>query len=119
MISYVRRRWWLWLVLSLAVLIIDQASKLAMLLTLHPGEGWIITPFFSLVLAFNTGAAFSFLRDAAGWQRYLFSGIAIVAALRQSADEIKFIRSPQEGDMGIEMLLLLAKEEAEEMPQHA
>ena len=81
MISYVRRRWWLWLVLSLAVLIIDQASKLAMLLTLHPGEGWIITPFFSLVLAFNTGAAFSFLRDAAGWQRYLFSGIAIVAAL--------------------------------------
>ncbi|MFT4121289.1 hypothetical protein [Bradyrhizobium sp.] len=43
--------------------------------------------------------------------------VAIVAALRQSADEIKFIRSPQEGDMGIEMLLLLAKEEAEEMPR--
>ncbi|MEY9185708.1 hypothetical protein ABIG06_007260 [Bradyrhizobium sp. USDA 326] len=43
--------------------------------------------------------------------------IAIIAALRQSADEIKFIRSPQEGEMGIEMLLLLAKEEAEEMPQ--
>jgi hypothetical protein len=45
--------------------------------------------------------------------------VAIIAALRRSADEIKFIRSPQEGDMGIEMLLLLAKEEAEEMPQHA
>jgi hypothetical protein len=45
--------------------------------------------------------------------------VAIVAALRQSADEIKFIRSPQEGEMGIEMLLLLAKEEAEEMPQRA
>ncbi|XUJ34539.1 hypothetical protein ACQ5SK_47970 [Bradyrhizobium japonicum] len=43
--------------------------------------------------------------------------VAIIAALRQSADEIKFIRSPQEGEMGIEMLLLLAKEEAEEMPQ--
>ena len=39
--------------------------------------------------------------------------------LIQSADEIKFIRSPQEGEMGIEMLLLLAKEEAEEMPQRA
>ena len=38
--------------------------------------------------------------------------VAIIAALRQSADEIKFIRSPQEGEMGIEMLLLLAKEEA-------
>jgi hypothetical protein len=42
--------------------------------------------------------------------------VAIVAALQKSAEEIKFIRSPQEGDMGIEMLLLLAKEEAEEMP---
>ena len=45
--------------------------------------------------------------------------VAIIAALRRSADEIKFIRSPQEGEMGIEMLLLLAKEEAEEMPQRA
>ena len=45
--------------------------------------------------------------------------VAIIAALRQSADEIKFIRSPQEGEMGIEMLLLLAKEEAEEMPQRS
>lgn len=45
--------------------------------------------------------------------------VAIIAALRRGADEIKFIRSPQEGEMGIEMLLLLAKEEAEEMPQRA
>lgn len=45
--------------------------------------------------------------------------VAIVAALQKSANEIEFIRSPQEGDMGIEMLLLLAKEEAEEMPQGA
>ena len=45
--------------------------------------------------------------------------VAIVAALQKSAEQITFIRSPQEGDMGIEMLLLLAKEEAEEMPQRA
>jgi hypothetical protein len=43
--------------------------------------------------------------------------VAVVAKLQQSANEIEFIRSPQEGEMGIEMLLLLAKEEAEEMPQ--
>jgi hypothetical protein len=41
----------------------------------------------------------------------------MIAALQESAEEIKFIRSPQEGEMGIEMLLLLAKEEAEEMPR--
>ncbi|OAF06568.1 hypothetical protein [Bradyrhizobium neotropicale] len=43
--------------------------------------------------------------------------VAVIAALQNSANAIEFIRSPQEGDMGIEMLLLLAKEEAEEMPQ--
>jgi hypothetical protein len=43
--------------------------------------------------------------------------LAMIAALQETAEEIRFIRSPQEGDMGIEMLLLLAKEEAEEMPQ--
>ncbi len=43
--------------------------------------------------------------------------LAIIAALQGSAEEIKFIWSPQEGEMGIEMLLLLAKEEAEEMPR--
>jgi hypothetical protein len=43
--------------------------------------------------------------------------VAIVAALQKASEEIKFIRSPQEGEMGIEMLLLLAKEEAEELPQ--
>ena len=43
--------------------------------------------------------------------------LAMIAALQESAEEIKFIRSPQEGEMGIEMLLLLAKEEAEEMPR--
>ena len=45
--------------------------------------------------------------------------VAIIAALRQSAEEIKFIRSPQEGEMGSERMLLIAKEEAEEMPQRA
>ncbi len=41
--------------------------------------------------------------------------LAMIAALQESAEEIRFIRSPQEGDMGIEMLLLLAKEETEEI----
>jgi hypothetical protein len=41
--------------------------------------------------------------------------LAVIMALQESAEEINFIRSPQEGEMGIEMLLLLAKEEAEEV----
>lgn len=42
--------------------------------------------------------------------------VAMIAILQESAEEIRFISWPQEGEMGIEMLLLLAKEEAEELP---
>jgi signal peptidase II len=44
------------------------------------GQSKPVTSFFNLVLAYNKGAAFSFLAAEAGWQRYLFSGIAIAAA---------------------------------------
>jgi signal peptidase II len=74
-------RWWLWLVLSVAVVIADQLTKAAVLAALQPGEQRVVTGFFSIVLAFNSGAAFSFLGDAAGWQRYLFSAVAIGASV--------------------------------------
>ncbi|HEX7273974.1 MAG TPA: signal peptidase II, partial [Casimicrobiaceae bacterium] len=64
------RGWWLWLLLSAAVVTADQATKVAVRALLRPGDEVVVTGFFSVVLAFNSGAAFSFLRDAAGWQRY-------------------------------------------------
>ena len=70
---------WLWL--SLAVIVADQATKAAMLATFRPGEERPFTEFFSLVLTFNTGAAFSFLASADGWQRWLFAAIAVGAAV--------------------------------------
>ncbi|MDQ2964126.1 MAG: signal peptidase II [Pseudomonadota bacterium] len=73
------RHWWAWLVLSLAIVVADQLSKLTMLALFQPGEERVVTGFFSLVLAFNSGAAFSFLRDVEGWPRYLFSAVAIAA----------------------------------------
>jgi signal peptidase II len=87
-------RWWLWLVLSAAIVAADQATKALVLSMLRPGEERTLTDFFSLVLAFNSGAAFSFLGDAAGWQRYLFAVIALVAAclivwlLRRGGDRL-------------------------------
>lgn len=74
-------RWYLWLVASLAVVVVDQITKAAMLATFRPGEFKAFTSFFSLVLSFNTGAAFSFLAGESGWQRWLFAGIAAGATL--------------------------------------
>jgi len=87
-------RWWLWLILSAAIIVADQATKALVLSTLRPGEERALTGFFSLVLAFNSGAAFSFLGDAAGWPRYLLGVIAIGAAclivwlLRRGGDRL-------------------------------
>ncbi|HSQ79605.1 MAG TPA: signal peptidase II [Casimicrobiaceae bacterium] len=68
---------WLWL--SVGVIALDQATKHLILAAFHPGEELVLAPFMSLVLAFNSGAAFSFLAGAHGWQRWLFVAIAIAA----------------------------------------
>ncbi|MBU0689659.1 MAG: lipoprotein signal peptidase [Gammaproteobacteria bacterium] len=69
-----------WLLLAVIVIVLDQASKLAITSHFVYGESLAITSFFNLVLAYNTGAAFSFLHDAGGMQRWLFSLIAVVAS---------------------------------------
>ena len=68
-----------WLALAALIAIADQASKHAIGASLRPGEVREITGFFNLVLAYNRGAAFSFLSDAGGWQRVLFIVVAAVA----------------------------------------
>ena len=73
--------WWRWLGVSLAVIVVDQVTKAAILGSFFPGEQKPVTGFFSLALAFNPGAAFSFLAAADGWQRWLFAAIAAVAAV--------------------------------------
>jgi len=70
-----------WLMLAAVVVGLDRWTKLAVVAALRPGESIVLTPFFSLVLWFNTGAAFSFLANGGGWQRLLFSGIAVVATV--------------------------------------
>lgn len=73
-------RWHRWLWLSLAVIVIDFASKQAILASFRPGEEKVLLPFFSLVLAFNTGAAFSFLAGTSG-ARWFLTAIAVIASI--------------------------------------
>jgi signal peptidase II len=72
-------RWHRWLWLSLAVIVLDQATKHLVLSAFRPGEEKVLLPVLSLILAFNPGAAFSFLAGAAGWQRWLFAAVALAA----------------------------------------
>lgn len=70
-----------WLALALAIVLADQWSKAAVQRSLHLGGGRVVWDSFNLVLAYNRGAAFSFLDNASDWQGYVFVAIAAVAAL--------------------------------------
>ena len=70
-----------WLGLALLILIADQFTKVLILGYYRLGDATYITSFFNIVRAHNAGAAFSFLANAGGWQRWLFTGVGIAAAI--------------------------------------
>ena len=72
---------WPWLGLALVILIVDQYTKTLILGYYQYGGQTPVTSFFNIVRAHNTGAAFSFLADHSGWQRWLFTAIGVAAAL--------------------------------------
>lgn len=70
-----------WLLLSVLVVVSDQASKYYFEHSLSLYQQIEVIPsYFSWTLAYNTGAAFSFLADGSGWQRWLFAMIAVVVS---------------------------------------
>ena len=84
-----------WLMLAGLITLFDQISKWIVLGTMQPGESRYVAPFWNWVLTFNPGAAFSFLSDAGGWQRWFFTLLAlgvsgwIVVMLRQHRNEFR------------------------------
>lgn len=75
--------WRTWLGLSVLVVTADQAVKYLITLLMPFGTSIPVTSFFNMVHVQNPGAAFSFLADAGGWQRYAFTvlGVAVSAVL--------------------------------------
>jgi len=70
-----------WLSIAAAIVVIDQITKYFIVQKFVLHETLIVTPFFNLVRVHNTGAAFSMLADAGGWQRAFFIGIAVAASV--------------------------------------
>jgi len=70
----------LWLGLAVIVILLDQITKTLILGMFQYGDVRPITSFFNLVRAHNSGAAFSFLAGASGWQRWFFVGLGIAAS---------------------------------------
>jgi len=76
-----RRHWRACLLLAAAGLAADQALKALVVSTLDLGEQVFVTSWFNIVHVLNPGAAFSFLADAGGWQRWFFVGVGIAVSI--------------------------------------
>ena len=81
MVSRTTGSWLPWLGLALAIFIADQFTKVLILGYYRLGDSTYVAPFFNIVRAHNTGAAFSFLAGASGWQRWFFTAIGIAATV--------------------------------------
>lgn len=69
-----------WYLIALIVLVLDQLTKTWVIAEFYLGQREIITSFFNLVHVHNYGAAFSFLSDAGGWQRWFFAALSAVVS---------------------------------------
>lgn len=81
MSSYLRFKNSLWLLVSLGIILIDQLTKYGMSHWLVQGEAWPLLPFVNLTIAHNQGAAFSFLSQDSGWQRWFLIILAIMVSI--------------------------------------
>nr|WP_315473551.1 signal peptidase II [uncultured Rhodoferax sp.] len=72
---------WQWLGLAFILLLADQFTKILILGYYQLGDSTYVTSFFNVVRVHNTGAAFSFLAGASGWQRWFFTVLGLVAAV--------------------------------------
>lgn len=70
-----------WLGISVVVILLDQLTKQLAEATLTYAEPLAIFPSFNLTLLYNRGAAFSFLSDAGGWQRWFFASVSVLASM--------------------------------------
>ena len=74
-------RAWFWYALAIAVVLLDQLSKLWISAHLTYAEPLTLTPFFNFTLLHNHGAAFSFLAEQGGWQRWFFALLAVLMSV--------------------------------------
>ncbi|MDP1533134.1 MAG: signal peptidase II [Rubrivivax sp.] len=70
-----------WLALAVVVMLADQVTKTLILGAFQLGDSRPVTDFFNIVRVHNSGAAFSFLAGASGWQRWFFVGLGAVASV--------------------------------------
>ena len=95
---------WLWL--SFFVILLDQSTKAMVLRSLELYDTIELLPVLNITHLHNTGAAFSFLADASGWQRWFFILLGLVVSLVLMA-WLRRIRTPEQTLLAVGLSLIL------------
>lgn len=99
------QRFWWWMALATFLVLLDQWTKQYFNTHLYYAERWHVLPFFDFTLLYNPGAAFSFLADGKGWQKWFF----ICVALGASTLIITLLRkTPQQTLFSLSMSLIMS-----------
>jgi signal peptidase II len=72
---------WRWLPIAVLLIVLDQMSKAWIMRHFINGQNWSVLPVLNITLRYNTGAAFSMLADASGWQRWFFIGLGVIVSI--------------------------------------
>src|ERR1044071_3725946 len=98
---------WRWLPLTVVVIVLDQITKWLIVQHFSYGERLNLLPVLDFTLAYNEGAAWSFLAAEAGWQRWLFTGLALVVSAALLV-WLKRLKSRSQGLLACAVSLILA-----------
>src|SRR5262249_15124282 len=98
---------WRWLPLTAAVIVLDQFTKWLVVQHFSYGERLNLLPVLDLTLAYNKGAAWSFLDAASGWQRWLFTALALAVSLGLLI-WLKRLKAGSQGLLGGAVAVILA-----------
>jgi len=97
---------WRWLPLAAAIILLDQLAKLWVLREFHGSERIELLPVLDFTLMYNTGAAFSFLAGASGWQRWFFLIVAVAVAAAITV-WLRRLRASEQPLLGCALALVL------------
>ncbi len=96
---------WVWLWVSVLILVLDQGAKITVVAHIPYAQPYFVFPFLNLYLQYNSGAAFSILNNAGGWQVILFSIISIIMSLVILVWLIKTPRSDRLQALALSLIL--------------
>ncbi len=98
---------WRWLPLTVIVIVVDQLTKWLIVQNFAYGERLNLLPVLDLTLAYNTGAAWSFLAAESGWQRWMFTGLAVLVSAALVV-WLKRLKARSQGLLACALALILA-----------